>query len=346
VPTSITGPSYTVANANYNAAATYTVTVSNTVGSTNSTATLQVLPPNPTYANLTNGLVLHLKFDGNYGDSSGRTNDATPVNSPVLIPGKIGSQAVRVNTAGSTFNYVEIVDTNTFGPYPDLQFAAADSFSVAFWLNHTGTPNDLPIIGNAPNSTYQPGWVFSDDGGKIEWTLTSVAPDPGQVVADPVPGSPVINNGVWHHIAVTFNRASGLADTYVDGVLINSQSIATIGNLDTGNGVFLGQDPSGVYGVDGTYDLDDVGIWRRALARAEAESIYRVAQSSGKSFDTFGPVILTIRRAGPDLEIIWPAGTLKSADALTGPWTAVPGASAPYYKTTPALAKKFYQVRP
>jgi hypothetical protein len=53
---------------------------------------------------------------------------------------------------------------------------------------------------------------------------------------------------------------------------VDSRSIATVGNLDTGDGIFLGQDPSGAYGVNGTIDLDDIGIWRRALTSYDALS--------------------------------------------------------------------------
>jgi len=61
-------------------AASYMLQATNTYG-TNYTpaATFSVLPPNPAYVNVTNGLVLHLTFDGNYADSSGRGNNAAAV---------------------------------------------------------------------------------------------------------------------------------------------------------------------------------------------------------------------------------------------------------------------------
>jgi len=42
----------------------------------------------------------------------------------------------------------------------------------------------------------------------------------------------------------------------------------------------------------------DLGILRRALSQAEAESIYIVGQNYGRSFDTYGPVKLTLQPSG------------------------------------------------
>jgi PKD repeat protein len=64
-----TAPTLTIPSAYYTDAGTYSVTVSNRLGGTNSQpATLTVLPQ-PLFANLTNGLVLHLALYGDYRDS-------------------------------------------------------------------------------------------------------------------------------------------------------------------------------------------------------------------------------------------------------------------------------------
>ena len=87
----------TIANAYFTDAGNYDVLVSNTIGTSNSQpAALTVVAP-PTFANLTNELVLHLKFDGDYLDSSGRANHAAPVNSPSFVGGRLG-QAFHFNT--------------------------------------------------------------------------------------------------------------------------------------------------------------------------------------------------------------------------------------------------------
>src|ERR1044071_6760659 len=214
--------------------------------------------PAPGFANLTNGLVLNLKFDGDTTDSSGLGHDAETNGLPVFIPGQIGSNAIQVGTlqASNVFNDVSVPSSTNFG------FGATDSFSVSFWINYTNVPDDLPMIGNAVGSTLQQGWVFADLAGQLQWTLVGM--DNTSVLADPV-GGPAINNGNWHSIVGSFDRGVGLANTYIDGLLVESRSIAGLGSLDTGNPITLGQDPTGHYPIDGFFGLDDLGFWQRAL---------------------------------------------------------------------------------
>jgi hypothetical protein len=47
--------------------------------------------------------------------------------------------------------------------------------------------------------------------------------------------------------------------------------------------------------------------------------------------------------SGAVLELIWPAGTLYSAPAMTGPWTAVGDATLPYYTVSPTNATMFFR---
>jgi hypothetical protein len=334
-----TAVSLSVASATFADVGSYDVVVTNTAGSaTSAAASLSVLTL-PTFVNLTNGLVLHLKFDADTtSDSSGRGNNATELGLPVAVSGKLGN-AVQLQTdpTGGIYNSLMVFDPNN-----DFQFAATDSFSVAFWLKYTVRFGDLPILGNAMNSTYNPGYVVSESGGRIMWTLTST--DAGQVVADPA-GGPLLDNGAWHQATLVVDRAAQVARTYVDGALVDSRAIGGVGNLSPGNALALGQDPSGIYGVAGLFGLDDLGIWRRALSPTEAQSIYLVGQNHGKSFDSTGTVTLTVQQNGADLELIWETGTLQWTDDVQGTWTNVPGASPSYYRLTPTDAKKFFRVQ-
>ena len=333
-----TAKTLTIASTYYTDAGSYQVVAANGLGSpaTSATATLTLQAP-PSFANLTNGLVLHLRFDGTPLDSSGRTNDGAVVDKTpgvLYVPGKIGTSGVLVGTNG----YVTIAAS------PDLTFGATDSFSVAFWVKCGPGNNDVPIFGNAVNSTYQDGWVFSEDGGKIEWTLAGVG-DPSSVIADPVPGSPIITDGVWHSVVAAFDRVENVAYTYVDGVQVDTRSLAGLGSLDSAFNPTFGDDPGGAYTWDPvTYQVDDVGIWRRALAPGEAIGIYAAGQI-GQSFDMNGPALLTVKQSGGKLELIWQQGTLQSLDSIGGTWTDVIGAVAPYHVVTPGGAKKFYRVK-
>jgi hypothetical protein len=66
----------------------------------------------------------------------------------------------------------------------------------------------------------------------------------------------------------------------------------------------------------------------------------------GRTFDTYGPVILSMTKAGNDLELVWQTGTLvSSTTGVLGTYNPVPGASAPYYRVTPGPTSTFYRVR-
>ena len=339
-----TGNSLTVANAYYTDAGTYDVVVTNPAGTTNSQpATLTVLYP-PLFANLTNDLVLHLAFDGdyptNYLDSSGRTNNATPVGSPTFVPGKLG-QAMHYNTdnANGIFNYA------TLGNPADLYFGTSQDFSVSYWIRFTGVAVDLPVFCNDDCGEGCIGFYFGPsvinaNGG---WAWSFCNSSYAGPIAEGAANS--INDGQWHNVVSTFVRTN-MGVTYLDGVQVDARSVSTFtDSLDTMNPVNVGQVGNGYYGVEFGADVDDLGVWLRALSPTEAQSIYMVAQQ-GKSFDTFGPVLLTIRKAGSDIELVWQTGTLlSSTNGVLGTYKPVAGASAPYYHVTPGANSAFYRVQ-
>ena len=86
--------------------------------------------------NLTNNLVLHLPFDGDYNDISGLAHNGTTVGAPTLVsPASrrvtaVGSSALSYSsdTGAGTYNYV------TLGVVPDLQFGTSTDFSVSYWV--------------------------------------------------------------------------------------------------------------------------------------------------------------------------------------------------------------------
>lgn len=325
-----------LAEVHYSDAGSYTVGITNAQGFTNSqAATLTVLAP-PTFANLTNDLVLHLKFDDNAQDSSGRGNNGAIMGTPSFVPGKVGS-ALRYNTVieTGTYNYVAVVPATT-----DLQFGYDTSFSVAYWVKFTGLPGDLPFLCTSAGSYGAFGLTFAPSYNLGGWSyyLGSDATSVG--LYGPANS---INDGTWHSLVHTFDR-TGNAVTYLNGVAVDTRSIAAVGNMDTGSPFTIGQDATGSYQENGQADIDDLGIWRRVLSPLEVTALY-AAGAQGRSFDTYGPVSLTIEKVGGELELIWEAGTLESADSVGGPYAPVVGASAPYYKVTVGTGNKFYRVK-
>ncbi len=322
---------------------TYTVAITG-VGTTNASASVTVLAP-PSSLNLTQALVLHLPFGGDYQDYSGRGNNATPKGAPTFVAGpfspggtpRTNAVAVNVDTGSSTYNYVSVSNST------DLAFGVNDSFTISFWVSYNSWANDDPFIGNAVGSTYQLGWVLCDYTGKLEVSLASTGNSGTYIPGPPLPNSPTTGDGAWHHVVLIVNRATQQASAYVDGAIVNSWDIGGMGTMYYNNPITIGNDPTGSYGATGGGSVGDVGAWRRALTPLEISGIYVAGISNGVSFAP--PIVaLNWKRSSP-VQLSWPTGVLQSADKVTGPYTDVsPAPSSPY--TVPSTTViKYYRVR-
>jgi len=333
----------------------YQVIVGNSVGSSNSVPALLTVATPPTPGSVLSGLVGHYTFDGNLNDSSGNDNNGFGINSPGFVPGKFG-EAISVGDTNAGFDQCV-----TLGYPADMQFNYGDTFSVAWWVNYTNAIGDLPMIGTAINSTYQPGWSFADSleddgGGNMEISFASSL---GDFTA---PAAYKINDGTWHHVAVTADLVNDDALVYIDGVQITSYYFngkgsprptltippeATPAVVYPGYPIMIGSDPTTGYagGSRGNYTIDDMGIWNRLLSPSEVAGIYSVG-TNGMSLNGSGPgpVELAAQLTAGKLQISWSAGTLQSAPALLGPWTAVGGATPPTYVVSPTNGQQFYRV--
>ncbi len=317
----------------------YSLVASNSAGSATNTVSLTVISSTG-YANVTNNLVLHLKFDGDTTDSSGRGNNATAVNSPTFVAGTVGSGAFHVNTdiANSISNYATLGATTP----TDLAFGASGNFSAAYWIRlPAGTlPGDLPVLSSAANSYGGPGITLapSYQRGGWSWSLNSV----GLYGA-----ANSINDGNWHCVITTFDRTSN-ALTYLDGVLVNSYAIAAAGNVDQPGSMNIGQGSTGNYSESGAMDIDDLGVWGRVLTALDAAQI-ESAGRVGRSFDTVAPVLptLSISHSGGSVVLTYTVGTLVESADPTVPkdaWIPVAGAGSPW-AVTPSGVKMYYSVR-
>jgi hypothetical protein len=84
-----------------------------------------------------------------------------------------------------------------------------------------------------------------------------------------------------------------------------------------------------------TGGIDEVAIYNYAVPQSRLAAHY--------SMGVYGPNPLSITRAGANVILTWPAGTLQQADVVSGPYADVPSASSGY--TVPASGTKFYRLR-
>jgi hypothetical protein len=227
----------------------------------------------------------------------------------------------------------------------DLTHDTSD-FSISFWEQMFSSSADEPFISNMNwDSSGDPGWIISNEGSGMRVDLHDRG---GSGKKDSGTFSVPLQDGSWHHVVVTFQR-TGVANTYVDGGLVNALNIAPdpgflVGSLDTydlvpgrGPGAFawnLGEDGTGEYAVNNGAAIDclmdDLGIWRRVLTADEVATIYQLGLA-GKTFAAPTAPPIKIGNAvvsGSNLQLTWSGGSppyiLQKKTSLTAPnWVGV-----------------------
>lgn len=256
-----TAATLTLSNVSANDAGEYQAIVSSVGGSSPSgIAKIQVFS-----GAITQDLVVHLPFENNLDDKSGKGNNGTALGSTTFNDGKIGKAAHIPSGA----------DYITLGAPADLNFSTNVDFTITFWAKATEWSGDPSFIGNKNwNSGGNPGYVLAtDDDGHFQWNFAG--PPGSRKDYDGPPG--LFSDHNWHHIAVTFQR-SGDATAYVDGQSVSTRALSASENDVNTPEEFatnIGQDGTGGYGSSFTdADIDDVGIWRRVLTGQEVAAIY------------------------------------------------------------------------
>ena len=241
----------------------YNVTITNNDTSLCPAATLQessTLPPtlsdmptptptpSPAPDLCPTGLISYWKLNETTGattalDSQDSNNGA--INSVTFAAGKI-------NNAGS-FNGTASNISITSSGFP----AGASSRTVSAWVQTTST--DLQEV--LSYGTGATGQVFTVGvwGGQI---FISSWASPQYTVS-----APNVNNGSWHHIAVTYDGIN--ASTYMDGILLDTRAFAINTVLGT---AYIGSRVLPLEFFNG--QIDEVGIWNRALTDAEVSQLY------------------------------------------------------------------------
>jgi hypothetical protein len=244
-------------------------------------------------ADIHDGLVLHLSFDGDVSDHTGRGNDGTiarPGADSPFVPGIIG---MAFQTTGSvpspefpTGNYI------TLGNPDDLNFGTSTDFSFSWWGQYTAEAqhDDIPWLCNKDwNGPASRGYVLaSEPGGRFMWNYRGR----GDVRQDsPIVGGG-LNDGQWHHYVVTFSRGiGGTGSIYLDGTVVNTSPLDGTGDINFVFPLNIFQDGTGNYtdvGNGANFDLaaiDDLGIWRRAITANEVNMIYTMGLLGQSALD-------------------------------------------------------------
>jgi hypothetical protein len=167
-------------------------------------------------------------------------------------PGKFFATSLSFD--GSATSYVSVPDSTSynFGTGP---------FSIALWMKTTDTSTPYLLSRQNNNNPFK-GWgITMRVGGVLQFDCSATA-------YTNIFGTRAVNDGTWHHIAVTRNGSTG--KIYIDGRLDVS------GPVDAGN-----VDDTGILTLSGfsahggsvsallTGNLDVPELWNRVLSPAE-----------------------------------------------------------------------------
>ena len=227
-----------------------TISAMNSYGTNSATLTITI---NVAVAGPT-GLVGWWKLDESSGttaaDSSGNGNNGMLNGAPVWQPAG-GHLAGALN-----FNSGDYVNC---GSNSSL---STPSVTVAFWMN----PSQMAVMGPVDKLPMNTGIGYAirlRNTGDIWFRLGS---EPGTQLDVYGPANSY-TNGVWTHVAGTFDSASGVAKLYVNGVLAAQASYAV--TLSTAGLPFLMARENKTSNEPYAGLLDDVRVYDHALASNE-----------------------------------------------------------------------------
>lgn len=221
-------------------------------------------------------MVAHYNFDGNYLDTSGNRFHAFEFGNPAFVSDGVVGQALSFDGVD---DYIELPST------PELGFGNAD-FTLTFWYRVSGDQVGKPaIIGNKDfRSASNVGWLVSSNyGSGSNGDDLAINLSDGSATIDSSKATDVGSN-TWHFVAVRVKRGDKMSLLRSDkgSYILQEDSISTLtGSLSTGNKIRIGTDHRDC-GVSFTkMDLDDLGIWSRALSSEEVEQIWMAGRKSG-----------------------------------------------------------------
>jgi hypothetical protein len=222
------------------------------------------------------GLVAWWPGDGNADDIAG-FNDGTLLGGATFAPGKV-RQAFAFNGGTSGVR----IPAN-----PVLNVGAGGGLTIETWIN----PSDLSL--HSPLVEYNRGGTTArSEWGVHLWVLQTgdLGLGAGVLFANLIEANGTdhflfsaagtIAANTLQHVAVTYDKTTGLARLYRNGQIVAEANFGTIVPV-TSYDLYLGRRPAGDTTVSYVGLLDEVSIYNRALSQADIQAIYN-AGAGGK----------------------------------------------------------------
>jgi hypothetical protein len=264
-------------NANYSGVSTPTLTIDNVTSALNGSYRLRVIacPGDTIFSNTLvveegggnllqdTSIIAWFKLDGNANNSSLRT---LSIATGGTLAGTFDS--IGLTNAALAFNGTQNI---TISNQPIANTDVNVTYSI--WFRTTNSGGILGNINPNPNSGYQ-SLIYVGTDGKLRGKYTT---SPG---GQSNPGSTqLVNNNAWHHAVLV--RNGNTQTMYLNGQVVYTETnpiIITQATIEIGRSYMDINTPLG--GANSNMwrnfngQLDDLRIYRRALAQQEIQDIY------------------------------------------------------------------------
>ena len=261
----------------------------------------------------TNGLVGYWPFNGNANDESGNGNNGT-VNGATLTADRFGNANKAYNFDGN--DWIEVNNNPN-------QNVGAGSFTLSCWSLKNGSNNfDHLITRNLATSNqdfissytlrYQSGTIAVAGSSSAQANLNNSGCS-----------TPQLNNLYnWNFIVAVFNSASANYRIFQNGVLISNCSINQNFYSFNNNGkIYFGAENPVANLVSGPLflsgNMDDIGIWSRALSECEIQDLYNTQINSVAGSIAVSPISaslgsnVTLSTASSSNNVQWQSNPLN-----------------------------------
>ncbi len=273
-----TTSSLTVTNVQVANAGSYSVFITNAFGSAQSSNAILTVTTGSggggggtsTNCATISGLTHWWQAEGNAHDSVG-TSAGTASTGISYTSGKVGQSFNFDGTSGEVD-----MDTST-GNF------RTNDFTVEFWMQTSSSAN-MAVIAKREACDLDPsGWdIVMGYANGVQYNAGTIGFevfDPTEADGPVVPNT-TINDGLWHHVALT--RAGTSVSMYLDGTMRTNITMASLIDFTNANPFQLGRNVcEGAAGIQPYQGLmDEISIYNRALSASEILAIYNA--------DTFG----------------------------------------------------------
>jgi hypothetical protein len=233
------------------------------------------------------GLVSWWRAEGDATDEVGGNNG--------MITGAVSFASGEV---GQAFHFTDTNEDIVIPASSNLNVGLGAGLTLEAWINPDNVTNYNPIFEwNRGDGVNYWGVGFFVLSGSVYNT----EPVPGTLYANvqgvgdvwhqlwSAPGT--ITNGGFQHVALTYDKASGLATLYCNGAIVAQQNFGSF-TPKTIDNLHIGRRPTDPAGDRFTFlgSIDEPSVYNRALSQSEIQAIYN-AGSAGKCFTGVPPTV-------------------------------------------------------